>query len=100
VARISGSRQRTVVFLGCLTYNYPTHGEPHSSSATQPVTEHEVDDASSEAPKIVDRHNDAGETVVGIYSGVSENLHRFERTLFTIHGLEKVFVADDVAETP
>jgi hypothetical protein len=98
VAPISSSRQRTVVFLGCLTYNYLTHGEPHSSSATRPVTEHEVGDASSKVPKVVDRHNDAGETVVGIYSGVTEDLYRFERTLFTIHGLEKAFVADDPAE--
>jgi hypothetical protein len=87
-----------VIVRSCSTYNYPTHGTPHSSSSTQPVTQHKVDDASSKAPKVVDRHDDARETVVGVRSGVSEGMHHLERPLHTVHGPEKVFVAHDTAE--
>jgi len=63
------------------TYNDPHHSKPHCPPSPKPVTNEEVEDASSKAAKVIYRHDNAHETIVRM-----------------VHNIKEVFVSYDTAE--
>ena len=80
-----------------MTYNDPTHREPHGASSTKPISHEKVDNAACETTKVVDRNDDAGQAVVRILAKDQWWLH-VTRRILTAHGLSEGVVSNNTRE--